>query len=340
MKRPELPTSEFILLSLTGTGIFAVTPFAIIRMMDGHWQLFLLDLALVAGLVALFVYTLRTHNVRAASLAVCLICQVAIVGTIYIQGTEQLFWAYPAVIIAYYLVSPRLAFITSVVAIAVLTPIIVAAMDAIHLATVYTTLIVTIAFSHAFSALTRVQQQQMEVLTKLDPLTGAGNRRAMRDKLQEIVARHHRQPVVATLLLIDLDHFKSINDVFGHAAGDDTLIGVVDVIRRRIRETDSVYRFGGEEFVVVAEGSDARVGATLAEDLRQLVETETLIDQHTVTISIGIAQLVAGESTDGWLRRADEALYAAKDAGRNATVRAPVFSEAELEAAAASSGAG
>lgn len=328
MKHAEATFREFILLLLTGSGIIAVIPFTIIRFVSGDWLLFSLDLFLVITLSGLSYYVIKTHQHRIASVAVCTICQFAIVGTIYIGGIEQIFWAYPAVIIAYYLLRPFEAFIVNLIAIAVLTPTIVSTLEILQLTTIYATLSVTIAFSYAFSYLTAKQRQQVQKLAALDPLTGAGNRRALRDQLATIVAKHMRKPQNVSILLIDLDYFKKINDDFGHAIGDDTLIGIVALLKQRLRETDTIYRFGGEEFLILAEQASALVAASLAEELRELVAATPIIDQRQVTVSIGIAQLNQGESTDDWLKRADVALYQAKDAGRNQTTCASVISEA------------
>jgi diguanylate cyclase (GGDEF)-like protein len=120
-------------------------------------------------------------------------------------------------------------------------------------------------------------------------------------------------------LLIDLDHFKQVNDAFGHAVGDQILVNLTEVVNLRIRVTDSLYRIGGEEFVVVVEGQGLEKAQHLAEQLRTLVEANELGPQHSVTISLGVAELGKDETADNWLRRADDALYCAKRAGRNAT---------------------
>ncbi|MEN7343364.1 MAG: GGDEF domain-containing protein [Pseudomonadota bacterium] len=330
MQRTEATFREFILLMLTGSGIIAVLPFTIIRFMSGEWLLFSLDATLIIGLAGLSVYVIRTHNHRVASIAVCLLCQVAIAGTIYIAGIGQLFWIYPAVVIAYYLMRPFEAFVVNLVAISVVTPMIIQALPVLSLTTVYATLAVTIAFSYAFSYLTDQQRRQVQELAIRDPLTGAGNRRALRERLAEIVDMHQRHPQNVSIMLLDLDHFKRINDDFGHAIGDDTLIGVVALLKQRLRITDRMFRFGGEEFVIVAENATAAFATALAEELRALVAKTPLIDQRQVTLSIGIAQLHQGETTDDWLKRADLALYHAKDAGRNAVYCAPTVSEADM----------
>jgi diguanylate cyclase (GGDEF)-like protein len=120
-------------------------------------------------------------------------------------------------------------------------------------------------------------------------------------------------------LLLDLDHFKKVNDAHGHAVGDQTLKRVTEIINLRIRVTDSLYRIGGEEFVVVLEGQDAMHAKHLAEQLRTLIQANELVPDQPVTISTGVAEIAQDETASSWLGRADGALYRAKHAGRNTT---------------------
>jgi len=125
--------------------------------------------------------------------------------------------------------------------------------------------------------------------------------------------------MAASMLLIDLDHFKKVNDVHGHRVGDQILKRVTDIVNLRIRVTDSLYRIGGEEFVVVLEGQDTARAEHLAEQLRTLVHENELVPDRSLTISLGVAELIADETANDWMHRADQALYDAKRAGRNTT---------------------
>ena len=178
---------------------------------------------------------------------------------------------------------------------------------------------VTNAFAYAFATVARNQRDSLMRLATKDPLTGVGNRRALAETLESIIASSQRLNETASLLLIDLDHFKQVNDTQGHAAGDQILISLTEVIKLRLRVTDSLFRIGGEEFVVVVDGQNIDKAYQLAEQLRTLVDAGELAATSAVTISIGVAELQSGEPGDPWLRRADEALYAARHAGRNLT---------------------
>lgn len=121
-----------------------------------------------------------------------------------------------------------------------------------------------------------------------------------------------------SLLLIDLDRFKSVNDTMGHVRGDGVLIDTARILSSSIREVDLVARWGGEEFLVLAPATSAEDAELLAERVRRAVETESR--DPNVTVSIGLASWTAGDTLAELVQRADTALYAAKDSGRN-TVR-------------------
>jgi diguanylate cyclase (GGDEF)-like protein len=153
-----------------------------------------------------------------------------------------------------------------------------------------------------------------------DPLTGAGNRIAMEQSLtREIeIARRQQQPL--SVLMLDIDHFKSINDTHGHATGDEVLRRVADSIKDRLRNIDQVFRFGGEEFLIVLTNTGREPAALVGERLRNAALQLTYpVNGRAVelTVSLGCSTLLPGESPDSLLRRADSALYAAKRQGRN-----------------------
>ncbi|KJZ66492.1 GGDEF domain-containing protein [Pseudomonas fluorescens] len=153
-----------------------------------------------------------------------------------------------------------------------------------------------------------------------DPLTDTGNRIAMDQTLQREVemSRRHLQPL--SLLMLDIDHFKRINDNHGHSAGDDVLKAVAASIKIQLRNVDMVFRFGGEEFMILLSNTTREAAAMIGERLRLAVQTEEYsADGHAIelTVSLGCSTLLPGESADSLLRRADSALYVAKREGRN-----------------------
>ncbi|EJM75215.1 GGDEF domain-containing protein [Pseudomonas sp. GM55] len=153
-----------------------------------------------------------------------------------------------------------------------------------------------------------------------DPLTGTGNRIAMDQTLQREIelSRRHLQPL--SVLMLDIDHFKQVNDTHGHSTGDDVLKAVAASIKNQLRNVDMVFRYGGEEFLILLSNTSREAAAMVGERLRFAAQSEEyLADGHTVllTVSLGCSTLLPGESAESLLRRADSALYVAKREGRN-----------------------
>lgn len=161
-----------------------------------------------------------------------------------------------------------------------------------------------------------------------DSLTGVGNRLALENTLEREVAIAHRHQHDLSVLVVDVDHFKTINDRYGHAAGDCVLKNVAAELIRCSRDSDAAfhsYRFGGEEFVILLNHTNGGGAKVAAERIRSSMEDmTTVVDNETikVTVSIGIATLAEGDKMGSLFKRADEALYCAKREGRNRVVSA------------------
>jgi two-component system cell cycle response regulator len=167
--------------------------------------------------------------------------------------------------------------------------------------------------------------QSME-LAIIDPLTGLYNRRYMESHAGALVARANDRDKPLSLLILDIDHFKSVNDSYGHEAGDEVLREFASRLRSCVRGVDLACRLGGEEFVVVMPDTDLGIASRVAERIRRRIAGELFsIDRGArsieVTISVGLSSLNgAGDTPALILKRADEALYRAKNSGRNRVV--------------------
>ena len=166
------------------------------------------------------------------------------------------------------------------------------------------------------------QSRRLESLIYGDELTGLVNRRFLLNQLGALVsgARRHDRPL--SVVMLDIDHFKAVNDTYGHAAGDAVLVGVATTMRDRLRAEDWIGRLGGEEFLAILPDDDADGATVVAENLREAVETMGVRHEGEmlrVTASVGWSSLEGDEGAEELLRRADGALYAAKRAGRNTT---------------------
>jgi diguanylate cyclase len=150
-----------------------------------------------------------------------------------------------------------------------------------------------------------------------DPLTGAFNRRHMHVTLAAAIERRGRFSERASLVVFDVDRFKDVNDVLGHAEGDRVLKDLVALVGQRLRTLDALFRTGGEEFVVLLPATRFVDALSLAEDLRALVQDAGLIPGRQLSISVGVVELTHGQTVPDWLAEADAALYRAKRGGRN-----------------------
>lgn len=163
-----------------------------------------------------------------------------------------------------------------------------------------------------------LEEQRQKAL--IDPLTGLPNRAAWGERLDHEIAQWQQHGNTLSLAMLDLDHFKRINDSYGHLAGDKVLKIIATVLRKRLRDSDFIARFGGEEFVLLLPATPPAVGAKLLETLRAAIEACPFHfkgERVTITISMGLAAFRPGEHSDLVLKRADQALYRAKNAGRN-----------------------
>jgi len=158
-------------------------------------------------------------------------------------------------------------------------------------------------------------------LTTVDGLTQISNKRYFMETMEREVARAHRYRRALSLVMFDLDHFKRINDSFGHLAGDYVLKQLASAVKQKIRREDTFARYGGEEFAIVLPEIDKENALTFAEKVRQLVELQDFLFEGTpidVTISMGVACVEdAADDIEALVKRSDEHLYAAKAAGRN-----------------------
>lgn len=174
----------------------------------------------------------------------------------------------------------------------------------------------------------REKQVELLGLATKDPLTGLNNRLSLDDMAARhlALARQRNEPL--SIMLLDIDHFKPVNDKYGHQVGDKVLCEVARKIDRVIRGSDTAFRFGGEEFLVLLPGANAVQAAQVAERLRAAIGNEPVVvdgSRLSLTASFGVVECrVDEESWDGSLRRADEALYQAKRAGRNRVMPVPL----------------
>ncbi len=177
--------------------------------------------------------------------------------------------------------------------------------------------------SHIFAwGLARVlvkQNNELKELAFKDSLTRCYNRRALFDELLKATQQHKRSGIKASIILLDLDHFKAINDQHGHNVGDQILVWFAHFLQQNTRVNDRVFRYGGEEFLIMLHDADFDTAYQTSEKLVAKISSLLAPNQLSISFSAGIASIKESESIDDWIERADQGLYQAKQAGRKQT---------------------
>ncbi|MEO1575339.1 MAG: diguanylate cyclase, partial [Pseudomonadota bacterium] len=295
---------------LSAIGFFGVSPLVVLRAMTGEYAMAVVN-AVVTFTFAMVCFAIYRYNaVRPASLALAFFASTGMLANLYLNGSAQIFWAYPIIVSMFLLLRPREAVALTILTVIVATPALMAEESTRVSAVVVLTFINTIATSAAFAALTSAQRRRLREIMLQDPLTGTCNRRAMSESMPDLVANARAASRPISLVMFDIDHFKQVNDQYGHAAGDRVLVEVARCIRANTRASDRLFRVGGEEFVVVIDGAGRQAGQRLGETLRQAVAALAIPSREDpnkklqVTISLGVAELLPEETVEQWYKRA------------------------------------
>lgn len=235
-------------------------------------------------------------------------------------GIAGSYWAYLALISFYFLLPEKQAWLANTIFIVCVTPI---ALNTLELPIAIRFLAVFLGISISISLSTREINKQHKLLKDqavTDSLSGLYNRSLLQSSLENAIHQNDRTGTDITLLMIDIDHFKSINDEFGHDVGDSTLEKFGQILSKYFRAGDMVFRIGGEEFLAILYNTDKPSGLGVADKLRREVEQLSFIDNRTVTISVGVSQLKSAMNWKQWMKESDHKLYQAKTNGRNQVV--------------------
>ncbi len=163
----------------------------------------------------------------------------------------------------------------------------------------------------------RLQNQELETMSRKDPLTGLSNRRGFMEWFEKQFARARTEGLDLQCIMADIDHFKAVNDTHGHAAGDEVIRRVSDLLTTAVRGSDAVCRYGGEEFCIVLPGAPNEVAGRVAERLCRTARSRGF-EQVPISVSFGTGSILSGaESIAELLEQSDRALYASKEAGRD-----------------------
>jgi diguanylate cyclase (GGDEF)-like protein len=311
---------EALLLLLSGILAVASVPLTYIRLRDEQWTLAFVNAGIVCIMLLLFVFVYVSRRTRTAGILIALgFIGIALMSTLLL-GVSEIYWAFPALMVAYFMLEARHATILASGFVGCFLAILWNELPTVDLVKICLTLFVTVLLANAFALTNRRQMEALRRIANVDPLTGAGNRRAQNLRLDAVVAIYDRNNSPACVLILDIDHFKKINDAYGHIVGDQLLVELCEWICRSTRATENLYRYGGEEFVLIAEQTSLETAVQLAQKLRTQIARKLFASGIRLTVSIGVAELQRGESRQDWLGRADAALYRAKGRGRNQVI--------------------
>ena len=314
---------DFQLAVLTlfgGSAVFGILPFGLYRLITGEYLIGVADLAIVVGIGTAVLHAWITGDTRKGGIFMVICNTLGSMLVTVLFGHHGLFWVFVVIITNFFLTSRRIALFGNAVLLLVVwsqPDCYVSAHD--RLSFVVTSTLVTM-YTYIFAYVTQSQRERLEALASQDALTGCANRRAMEIELERSIAIHRRDRTPFSLAVLDLDHFKAINDQYGHEVGDQVLIDFTELLRQRTRKSDRVFRMGGEEFVLLMGNADSQQMEPVLHKLHRAVQQSLSGPGGPVTVSIGGATLRPSDAWNDWLSRADAAMYRAKREGRDRVV--------------------
>jgi len=313
----ERGMSEKVLLSLNLLGSISIFPFALLRWYHGDITLAIVDGIISITLLVFFAYIFITRKTAVIKMLNAIFLVIAFLTSIAIKGPSQILWVAPVIIAIYYLVPIKYASIINTILLSIMLIIVFPHTDLIEFITIISTTGLTVSLSFVtFRSYDNIQRE-LSLLATIDPLTASGNRRLLETKLSEVIANQSREQQPICLILLDLDDFKEINDEYGHAVGDKILIAVCNLVKEHTRVLDSLYRYGGDEFIITPLSMSLKTAKQLAEKVRDIVDNHTFIHDIKITLSIGVSEYNINDTPESWIGRADVSLYKAKNGGRN-----------------------
>jgi len=331
---PEHP--EFLLKSTQWCAFMSViilTPFGLNDFIQGRYLLgfFTSIVTFLCIINAALCY--RGNYPRGLNLyLIAPVISIALIFALNELGIMGSYWAFMGVLAYYFMLPIRLARIVNLVFIVTILPVAWNVLDP-EVALRFSAVLLGVSFFALLSMREIYKQHYMlkgQAVT--DSLTGLYNRSLLQDSLEHAIHQSYRSATPMTLIMFDIDHFKKVNDKFGHDTGDIVLRSLGRFLNRFFRASDFVFRVGGEEFMVLVYNTDENKGKDLAEKLRSEIEQIKLIPQTQVTVSIGVSSLRPDIGWQEWIKRCDKNLYCAKAAGRNQVIADSYEDGSNLEA--------
>ncbi|MEX0914925.1 MAG: GGDEF domain-containing protein [Wenzhouxiangellaceae bacterium] len=314
---------QFAMIVLFGAlAATVVSGFVVYRFVYGYYFGGTVNLLIVLSFLLVLGYATSSDSTERAGRFFTVVTVLACIASTAMFGRTGVLWGYVILWVNFLLTGRRFALVSNLILMTVLVIETSLFQSVLERVTYIVTALLVTTFGFIFAERLARYQNQFETLALQDPLTFAGNRRMMRRDLTAAVSARRRSGRHYTLMLIDFDHFKCINDDFGHEVGDRALREFADLVREHIRLEDGFYRFGGEEFVLLLPDHDPEQAHDVANALHNRISGKLTYFDKSLRFSAGVAVLRDGEDWPAWLARADRAMYAAKQAGRDRVVLA------------------
>jgi diguanylate cyclase (GGDEF)-like protein len=311
---------NFELAVLVSFGLLAavvIGGMAIYRFSTGNTLGGIVNTSITTAIILVLGFALNNRKIQLASIIFVLIATTGCIVSAVLLGRTGVLWSYVVLWINFLLVSRHIALPINLVLVSILATQAWLFDDTQEHITYSVTALLVIGYGYIFSERFSAQRKLLEELASHDPLTGAGNRRLMRRQLQKTILARDLADQTSTLVIMDIDHFKSVNDDFGHEAGDTVLERFAAQVRKQMRSEDGFFRLGGEEFVLLLPGMDADDARKVLPSLHQRLSGTIRGPAGPIHFSAGVAVLRPEDDWSRWLARADHAMYEAKHAGRN-----------------------
>jgi diguanylate cyclase (GGDEF)-like protein len=303
--------------------VIGIAPFVYLRYAQGEVIHALLDLAIVTMAVSSAIYARWRGEATPATLNFAAgFYTLGAIIVVHLNSPIFVFWIFPTVLANFFLLRPKSAVILNIIAILFVVPVAWRLGKTLDSFAMMSSLFFGSTMAYLFARLTEQQRQRLQIFASQDPLTMLGNRRVMDEELRLCVEDFARHKIPATLIVFDLDKFKTINDKFGHNVGDQLLVDIGSLLSARLRKTDRAFRFGGEEFVLLARNTKLEEAVIIAEQLRIQITTHIEGPEGSISASFGCASIQPEETREQWFVRADRSMYQAKEQGRNCVVLA------------------
>ncbi len=313
-------TELSVMLAIGGLSTLAIAGYAIYRFVSGDWVNGAINSVIFSAIAITLLLTRNERWQVTAMLLFGIVITLSCMASSLLIGSNGLLWAYLVFWINTFLLLHPAALALNATAILVLgsqSRLFATTLEQVSWITVA---IMITAFGIYYASLMRRQRRLLRRLATHDPLTGIGNRRLMQHRLEQVVAQARTDQRHCTLVVLDLDHFKQINDAHGHEAGDQTLCRFARQLEDSMREGDELYRMGGEEFVMLLRDMSLDAARKAVPRLHERLSGCVQGPDGPIHFSAGAATHREGESWSRWLARADQALYEAKRSGRNSLI--------------------